>query len=297
MKKLIAILLSLTLLFSFMAMPVSAADKITDTSADVIVGIGSVLGSGTTKSIFATISDAFHNFIATVFGIFGLDCPLCENHDGYGEAGGEAEYTKAELAKIYNDAVNKLKSYRKNLKIEHTTNVKKVELSASSTTAKNAVSAVLDDYLGKDETTLDFSNQSAKISALIPPTGREAQLSGAYVDYIEYYKANDDRRVKFQVAESFCTYNGTTTDAPTSLKEVFECINFGEYDLGSVKVINADITYKNMTFDATIDMNNNLKNLKTSYELTIDAKVKVNGSESQVTLVLNCADEYNVIYP
>ena len=109
MKKLIAILLSVTLLFGCMAIPVSAELGDSDQSINI----------NEAKSLFERIADVFHDLVAKLFKVFGLECPLCENHDGYGEAEGDGDFNKAEIAKKYNDAVNELKAHRKTLKIEH----------------------------------------------------------------------------------------------------------------------------------------------------------------------------------
>ena len=59
-----------------------------------------------TISIFGKIGDFFHNAIAKVFSIFGADCPLCDNHYGYGAAEGEGGYTKEEVLSVLPDLPN-----------------------------------------------------------------------------------------------------------------------------------------------------------------------------------------------
>lgn len=287
MKKILAIILSITLLFSFMAIPASAELGESDAS----ISISDV------KSIFERISDVFHELIAKIFKAFGADCPLCENHDGYGEAGGDGDFNKAEIAKQYNEAVNQLKAHKKTLKIEHISNVKKVELSGATLSLQKAINDILEDMLGRNDETYTFkNNESAKISALIPPQDREATLSGAYVDYINFYKANDDTKIEFELMDSKSTFNGTSTILPDGYSEVLEPINLGSFDLEDCEIIHAEITYADTSVEAVLNVNGKVKSLKTASVITINATVETNSGKSVVTLILDCADEYKITY-
>ncbi len=287
MKKLIAIILSITLLFSFMAIPASAELGDSDQSINI----------NEATSIFERIADVFHNLIANLFKIFGLDCPLCENHDGYGEAEGDGDFNYAEIAKMYNGAVNNLKANRKTLKIAHTSNVKKLEVSGVSTAIKNTLDNLLEDVLGRNENTYTFkNNESAKISALIPPKNREACLSGAYVNNINYYKEGDNSKIEFTLMDSKSKYDGTTTTAPEGFCEVLDYLNLGEIDLGIGEITSADISYKDTSVKATLDVNSKVKSLKTSYEITVDAVLEGGSNTSHLKMVFDCSDEYNISY-
>ena len=134
MKKLIAIILSITLLFSFAALPVSA--ELGDSDATININEA--------KSLFARIADIFHDLIAKLFKAFGADCPLCENHDGYGEAEGDGGFNIAEVAKMYSDAVNKLKSWNKKVEIDHTIDVKIIKIEGLSLTNQDKFNNLLE---------------------------------------------------------------------------------------------------------------------------------------------------------
>lgn len=287
MKKFLAIILALTMMFSFAAMPASAELGEPDTS----------IGINDAKSIFEKIADVFHDLVANLFKAFGMECPLCENHDGYGEAEGDGEFNKAELAKQYNDAVNELKAHKKTLNVEHISNIKKVELSGTTLSLQSSINSFLKDMLGRNEQTHTFkNNESAKISALIPPEGRESQLSGAYVKEISYYKSNDDAKIKFTLKDSESTFNGTTTTNPKGYIEVFEPINLGAYDFDDFEIIYADITYSDTGAEAVLNSNNKLKSLKTFSTITINATIETSKGKSPITLVLDCSDEYTITY-
>lgn len=289
MKKLIAIILSITLLFSFMALPASAELGDSDQSINI----------NEAKSIFERIADIFHELVAKMFKVFGLDCPLCKNHDGYGEAEGDGDFNYAEIAKMYNDAVNNLKANRKTLTIVHIPDINIVDISGLSNSNIEKIKSFLksNDILGKNLKTHDIkNNESAKISALIPPKNREACLSGAYVNYVDYYKKSDDTKIEFKLKDSESKYDGTTTTAPEGFSQVIDYVNFGEVDLGIGEITSADISYKNTSVKATLDVNSKVKSLKTSYEISIDAVVENGGNISHLKMVFDCSDEYNITY-
>lgn len=287
MKKLIAILLSITLLFGCIAIPVSAELGDSDNSINI----------NEAKSLFERIADVFHDLVAKLFKVFGLDCPLCENHDGYGEAEGDAEFNIAEIAKMYNEEVNELKAHKKTLTIEHISNIRKAELSGTTLSLQKAINAFLEDVLGKNEQTHTFkNNESAKISAILPPEGREAQLSGAYATSASFYKEGDDTIIRFSLMDSKSTFDGVTTTAPEGYTEAFEPINLGGYEFETFEIIFAEISYSATEAEAVVNFNGKLKELRTSTTITIEATVEANGTKTPVTLVLDCADEYQIKY-
>lgn len=290
MKKFIAIILSITLLFSFMAIPVSA--ELGDSSTPTV-------STGTIKSVFERLSDVFHNLIANIFKAFGQDCPLCENHDGYGEAGGEGDYNYAEVAAKYNEAVNALKAHKKTLKIEHISNInyELQDASGVSESVRKAIKDFFEDYKGKNHNLYEFKrSESAKISALIPPSGKAAALNAAYLNFISCYFVNDKTKIEFELMDSKSSFDGTTTTNPEGYADVLDPINLAEYDFGSGKIKKADIAYKNTTVEATMNSYNQVENLKTSSEITFDVTFELNGKTSQFTIVVDCANEYQMSY-
>ncbi len=285
MKKFIAIILSITLLFSFMALPVSA--ELGDSDASININEA--------KSIFERIADVFHNLVANLFKIFGLDCPLCENHDGYGEAEGDGDFNKAEIAKKYNDAVNQLKAHKKKLTITHKSYMKPTVEEAPSS-IKKAIENVLDNFAGNDIETLTFkNNESAEIAAVIPPSDKEANLSGAYIDYINFQNYNDDTKIEFRLMDSESTFDGTKTTLPEGYADVLNPVNLDNLS-DVIAFTHADITYTDTNVEAILNINGKVKSLKTSTTITVNATVKTGATPSVVKIKLECADEYNMNY-
>ena len=229
--------------------------------------------------------------------MFGQDCPLCENHDGFGEAGGDGDYNKAEIAKQYNDAINKLKAYNKTLKIEHTSNIDLEITDCSSQTLANIIDGVLENLEGRDESTKNFKNgESAKINAFVPPTEKDAALNGAYLERISMYKINDNTKIEFGLMDSESRFDGTTVTNPVGYSDVLDPLNIGALDLGPVSVTEADISYKDVTVELVLDHYGRVKSFKSVTKIAVDAIAKVSKISMSVNIEGSIVEEYEVKY-
>ena len=249
MKKIIAIVLALTLMFSFMAMPVSARLGNVGESDPSYV-------ESATISIFGKIGDFFHNAIAKVFSIFGADCPLCDNHYGYGAAEGEGGYTKEEVAKMYNEAMNTLKQYNKEVKIDHAKEITaEVTEGASTASLRKKVDAALKEIKGRVESGKTYTyNSQAAINSLIAPAGKNATLSGENVSSISANRVNDTLKIQFTLDDVDAYYNGTTTTGDGVYASILKPIDLATLDVGTeIVVTSANILYRNVKVELVVD--------------------------------------------
>ena len=290
MKKLIAILLAFTLMFSFMAVPASA--KVgnvggTDTSIEL----------GAAASLFDRIGDFFHDLIAKIFNAFGADCPICDNHSGYGDAEGDGDYNREEVAQEYNLAINKIKMHKTKLRIDCVKDitVKATEL-PSMGSLQEKVNAAIKEISGRVESGKNFSyNQQGKISNLIPPSSKESALSGADVKTIKSNKVNDTVVISFTLVDTEAYYDGSTTTSNGVYERVLTPINLGKLELDGITNTDANIFYTDTKVEAAIDDNDNLLSLKTStnYKVTVNAEAGIDFSAAfEGTIV----EEFDVTY-
>lgn len=290
MKKLIAIFLAITLVFSFVAVPASAK----------VGNVGNEDPSFTESlsvSIFDKIGNFFHDLIAKIFKLFGADCPICDNHDGYGEAEGEGNYNKEEVAKMYNVAINKIKKHKTTLRIDHSKEIttKVTELPAVKS-AQEKLNAALAEISGRVESGKNFSyNQQSKISNLIPPSSKESALSGADVKTIKSNKVNDTVVISFTLVDTEAYYDGSTTTSNGVYERVLTPINLGKLELDGITVTDANISYKDVKIEAVMDNNENLLSLKTSTNFEIRANANA-GANFSATVTGTIAQEYEVTY-
>ncbi|MBQ5905959.1 MAG: hypothetical protein IIW88_08850 [Clostridia bacterium] len=290
MKKLIAIILSITLIFGLMAMPASAK----------VGNVGNEDPSFTESlsvSIFDKIGNFFHDLIAKIFKLFGADCPICDNHDGYGEAEGEGNYNKEEVAKMYNVAINKIKMHKTTLRIDHSKEIttKVTELPAVKS-AQEKLNAALAAISGRVESGKNFSyNQQSKISNLIPPSSKDSSLSGANVKYIKANNVNDTVKIEFALKDVEAFFDGTVTTGDAVYGSVLTPINLASLEFDGITVTDANISYKDVKIEAVMDNNENLLSLKTStnFEIRANANEGVNFS---ATVTGTIAQEYEVTY-
>lgn len=290
MKKLLAIILSIILIFGCMSVPATAVGDQFDGVSDSSSGI---------TSFFERIADGFHDVIAKIFSVFGLDCPMCDNHFGYGEAGGEGELNKAEVAEKYNTAINNLKTYRKAVKIVHESNLsyEVEEVSGVSAVVKTVIANVLEDLEGKNYKNYSFkAGESAKISAVVPPSGKSAALDAKYLDYINLYNKNDKTKIDFKLMDGVSSYDGNNTTEAAGYTGVIDTINLAAIVPGAGAIKKADISYKNTTVEATIDVYNNIELLRISTEITLDITFELNGNTSEFKIIIDSVDEYEMSY-
>ena len=283
MKRIIAIILAMTLLFSFMAVPASAA---LNNPSDTTVSTSGI------KSIFERIGDFFHNLIANIFKTFGMECPMCENHDGYTDADGDGTYTKNEIITMYNDGVNSLKAYKKPLKITHTSKLG-ADITDASAVAEKVFDSILEDYTGQNTKNYNFKyNENAKISAVIPPNGKDADLNVSYIDYISYSRTGDYGVIEFGLKDAESRYDGTSTTVPLGYSDVLTPVDLS----GSENITEADISYQDTVVKATLDIGGNVKTIEVSSKITISAVAKIGSVRSNINITLDCNDEYSITY-
>lgn len=286
MKKLIAIILAFTLLFSFTALPASA-----ELGTDTGVNINSA------KSIFERIADVFHDLVAKLFKVFGMECPLCENHDGYGEAEGDGGFNKAEVAKKYNDAVNALKAYDRKVTVEYIKDRRPTLVQAPGTLNKKVENILKEYKIINDLTTRNFErNQSKEITKLLPPSDRESQLSGNYLKYIKPLIEGDNTKIEFEFEEAVSKYENAVTTAPNGYSEAFDYINLAEYEFDGISLEKAEITYKDAKVEALLDGYERVTYIKVQALIVIKATVVEKGAEQLIEVELSSTDTYNIIY-
>lgn len=291
MKKLIAIILSITLIFSFMAVPASAK----------VGNLGESDPSFTesvTVSIFDKIGDFFHNLIAKIFGIFGADCPICDNHYGYGDAGGEGGYNKEEAAKMYNDAINKLKKHNTTVRIDYAKDVSTSVIEEAPTgSMKNLVESILKNLSGRTESGKNFTyNEQAKINSLVPPSDRDSALSGANVKEISVNKINDTTKIEFVLNEVEAYYDGTSTSGDAVYASVLNPVNIAAYDFGTgIYVTDANLIYDNVKVEAVLDSYGRIVSFKAVSDIDIGVNAKA-GISFSTAVSVSIVEEFTVKY-
>ena len=292
MKKLIAIVLALTLMFSFMAMPVSAKLGNVGESDPSYV-------ESATISIFGKIGNFFHNLIAKIFSAFGADCPLCDNHYGYGAAEGEGGYTKEEVAKMYNEAINTLKKYNKEVRIDYAKEITAEVIEGAATALlRNKVNAAIKEIKGRVESGKTYTyNSQAAINNLIAPAGKDATLSGANVSNISVNRINDTTKIQFTLNDVDAFYDGTTTTGDGVYASILKPINFATLDVGTEIVVkNANILYRNVKVELVIDSYGRPISFTSITDYTVSVEAKASSTNFSTSVAGQIVEAFEAKY-
>lgn len=186
--------------------------------------------------------------------------------------------TNAEIAKLYNDALNKTKAYKGNVKVKRvegvTTTVTKLALVKSIAQGmlpnsypetregsfSNGLSTV-DKRVKKDGSEKEFDPGTKLADYLPPPEGKNATLAAAGIKSAKYTAAGGGYKLEITLVQEV---GDGINFVPTHHASVMDTLSMSDKDLEPFKVINATTTYSG----ATIIVNVNANGLITSLSLT-----------------------------
>ncbi len=284
-KKLIALLLSFVMLFSF-AVPVFA-------SADTQVS--AVAEEGITVSVFSRIKEIFHSIVERIMKLIGRECPLCKNE------GAELPSAKEEIAAAYNDAVNSLKEYKGKVTVIKSTDID-IEISdLLPQVAKTIIEAVAETLEGRTVNTYVFRNgtdsDNVKLTDRITPCGREASLDAAGLVSASSKKYGSGSVIEFQLKNEVAHYDGTnvTVDAVYN-RGITDTLNPAVLDLGPVTVTQAEIAYPCTSVRAELDSEGRLVRLSVELPVEMDAVCKTSVISVRTVILTTVKEEYIFSY-
>lgn len=263
MKKLTAIILSIIMVFSFTAVPATAAAE--DSGVAVVAE---------EVNIIEQIINFLHEFIAGVFEMLGLDCPFCEAHgEDFSDAGAE------DVAVMYNNAINNLKNYQKSVKMEKRSTV---DLEIANCPGGDTVRSIVEEVIKSFEgTTTDEQyyilgeNTNGKLSNQIPPAEKEAYLTASAAQSITLSEKNGKQIIRVKLKDGKGTYDGTTTVDPQGYAGVIDTLNLGALDIGPMAMRNAEILYSGVVIEAVLDSEGRVVSLETNMPFAFEGTAQM----------------------
>ncbi len=262
MKKLLAVILSVIMIFSCAAVPASAAS---DDNMDAVVEIGG--------NILEGLMDFLHEFVAGLFSIFGLDCPMCENHGM-----GDVELSDSEIIESFNNAVNNLKASQKAIKM---TKSKTVSLTLDNFSGEEDIRPVLEKLLQRYESSnqeeFNFilgESSGGKLSDNIPPKNGAA-LNSSAIKSISMSKIAGRRIIRVKLKDGIASFNGVKTTNPAGYEGVINPIDFKTFDVRPLAVDKANISYTDVTVEATLDSDDRIVALNYSIPFVMTGTVSL----------------------
>lgn len=289
MKKLLAIILAITLTFS-MAATASAATIVPEDSA-VQVSYASVSDSVDARlggfSIIDTLMDLVHRFVEKIFAYFGLDCPLCDDgmDDDFDD---DYEYPYindiGEVLEFYNTNVNTLISDKSPMSVvvDQGTFVYDIE-------APDSVYGIvqeLSESFFEDTEKSDFyvmengvDANGVKLTDLIPTVGEQTEIAEDIVAFAEMDKTGEYASIS--ISGETCNFDGTTTSVP-ELQYLVKNIELADFGNGMVK--EGSVIYYGTEFTIWLDQKGRIESISASTPVDMDLIVDIGGISAAVTI-------------
>ena len=292
-RKIVAMVLSLVIIFSISAVPVSAKNIYEENQFMGLIEVYDY-GNEEDKNFFEKIKDTFHWYIARIFIYFEADCPICGEHFFPPEISATVDY--------YNNAINSLKAYEGVVTIKKVSTTDVAVVNVPSTVA-SIVNQVCNNFAGTIENTYTFTSgktvDGVAITDVVEPLGRNATLTekGIYGSHAKINaEANIPRSLRIQLESETESFDGTSTVNAVHNASVIKTINFATLDLGDIKITSADTTYPGTQIYAQFDDLGRITSL--SLERPFESRTTAKAASVSMTLnfKVDMSEEYTITY-
>ncbi|HZK21617.1 MAG TPA: hypothetical protein VFC76_04995, partial [Oscillospiraceae bacterium] len=214
---------------------------------------------------------------------------------------GTAQKSKADIAKLYNDALNKTKAYKGDVKVKRvegvTTTVTKLALVKSIAqsmlpntypetregTFKNGV-ATADARTKKGEEKKD-RDPGAKLAEYIPPPeGKSAKLSAAGIKDAKYTAVGSGYKLEITLVQEA---GDGINYVPPYHSSVMDTLAMSDEELKPFSVINATTTYSGATITMQVNSNGLVTSLSILEIVNVTGKVTYGNSSQGLEAILD----------
>ena len=292
-RKIVAMVLSLVIIFSISSVPVSAKNIYEENQFMGLIEVYDY-GNEEDKTFFEKIKDTFHWYIARIFIYFEADCPICGEHFLPPEISATVDY--------YNNAINSLKAYEGVVTIKKVSTTDVAVVDVPSTVA-NTVNQICNNFAGTIENTYTFTSgktvDGVAITDVVEPLGRNATLTekGIYGSHAKINaEANIPRSLRIQLVSETESFDGTSTVNAVHNASVIKTINFATLDLGDIKITSADTTYTGTQIYAQFDDLGRITSLSLERPFESRTKAKAASVSMTVNFKVDMSEEYTITY-
>ena len=292
-RKIVAMVLSLVIIFSISSVPVSAKNIYEENQFMGLIEVYDY-GNEEDKTFFEKIKDTFHWYIARIFIYFEADCPICGEHFLPPEISATVDY--------YNNAINSLKAYEGVVTIKKVSTTDVAVVDVPSTVA-NTVNQICNNFTGTIENTYTFTSgktvDGIAITDVVEPLGRNATLTekGIYGSHAKINaEANIPRSLRIQLVSETESFDGTSTVNAVHNASVIKTINFATLDLGDIKITSADTTYPGTQIYAQFDDLGRITSLSLERPFESRTKAKAASVSMTVNFKVDMSEEYTITY-
>lgn len=204
-------------------------------------------------------------------------------------------YTKAQIARRYNSAINALKE-KKSLKAEYSKTVSTYVLDCSYSSLTNTCKNIMNLFDGKLKKSLTFKNGAADgytVNSLIEPYSRQACLKGNDILSFRYKKTKDGTTYSVKLKSESAAYKNKTTSEPESNSTVVSTVRLQSLRITPVKIKSAKQTFDGVQIELHISGDRKKQTLRLTNPVLVAADCKVSTVSFRVNVMYEISENYN----
>lgn len=200
--------------------------------------------------------------------------------------------TKAQAAKIYNDAVNQAKE-RENCVVKYSKTVKTQPQSCSRKAIFSTVKNLASLYNGEVSKTYTFNNSKSgdtTLNSLVLPAGNKSEIRADDIAFFTLKKGESAYWLNITLKKDETSYNGKTTENATHNGRVTKKISVKKLAVSPIIIKNSTQSYDGTVMEAKIGFDGELKKLHVTVPVTMNANCSVSTIEFDTKL------DYTIAY-
>lgn len=204
--------------------------------------------------------------------------------------------TKAQAAKIYNDAVNKAKE-RESCVVKYSKKVQTNPQSCSHRAIFSTVKNLASLYNGEVSKTYTFSSSKSTdttLNSLVLPAGSTSKLRADDIASFTLKKGENAYWLNITLKTEQTSYDGKTTQTPSHNSKVTKKVSVKKLSVSPIVIKNSTQTYDGTVMKAKIGLDGQLKKLYVTVPVTMNANCSVSTIEFETSL--NYTISYNFVF-
>ena len=238
-----------------------------------------------------------YTFRIRAIKVLGTQEAFADYSDDYSEFTDKdgTPYTKAQIARRYNTAINSLKE-KKTLQADYSKTVSTYVLDCSYYSLTNTCKNIMSLFDGKLKKSLAFKNGTADgytVNSLIEPYNRKAALKGNDILSFTYQKTKEGTTYSIKLKSESAAYKNKTTANPKSNKTVASTVELQKLRITPVKISSATQTFDGVEIGLTVSGDRKKQTLTLTNPVLVSADCKVSTVSFKVNAMYEIEETYD----
>ena len=259
--------------------------------------IHAVVAGETSFEVSGLAPASIYTFRIRAVKVLGTQEAFADYSDDYSEFTDKdgTPYTKAQIARRYNTAINSLKE-KKSLQADYGKTVSTYVLDCSYYSLTNTCKNIMSLFDGKLKKSLTFKNGTADgytVNSLIEPYNRKAALKGNDILSFTYQKTKEGTTYSIKLKSESAAYKNKTTANPKSNKTVASTVELQKLRITPVKISSATQTFDGVEIGLTVSGDRKKQTLTLTNPVLVSADCKVSTVSFKVNAMYEIEETYD----